>query len=297
MGKMATGIGILGQVRTAMARLNPDEVRAESERPLSIGLVAPTSEVLSRMESYLCPPELSAAKRAEVSRMLHRIAGGDRNRVYDFEIWDADLSAPAHAFSYDPNEPDAMLNAVLDRHPELALSLARHIQPFRKPVIDRAIRKVSKENALFSLATALPDMLPSLLSLPWALGEFASDTAFLTVNQVRMIFTIAAASDREVGYRHQRTQIGSILAGAFGLRAIARELVGKIPFGGGLLPKAAVAYAGTYVIGRSMERFYSIGYGFTRQERSNTFEEALERGREYAGALIQALLPGRVAAN
>lgn len=294
---MAIAIGILGQVRNALARLNPGEVRAESERPLSIGLVAPTSESLRRMESYLCPPEVSVAKRAEVSRMMHRIAGGDRKRLYDFEIWDSDLAAPAHAFSFDPNEPEVLSNALLDKRPGLALSLARHIQPFRRPVIDRAIRRVSRENALFSMATALPDMVPSLLSLPWALGEFASDTAFLTVNQIRMLFAIAAASDRDVGYRQQRTQIGSIVAGAFGLRAVARELVGKIPFGGGLLPKAAVAYAGTYVIGRSMERFYSIGYGFTRQERRNTFEEALQRGREYAAGLLDGVRPRGVPAN
>jgi hypothetical protein len=284
-------IGILGQVKSALARLNPEEVRAESERPVSIGLVAPTSEGLSRMERYFCPPELSAAKRAEVSRMLHRITGGERSRAYDIEVWDDSLATPDHVFPFDAAAPERTVDAVLRRRPELALSLGRHIQPFRKPVIDGAVGRVSRENALFSLATALPDVLPSLMSLPWALGEFASDTAFLTGNQIRMTFMIAAASDRGVGYREQRAQIGSIVAGAFGMRALARELVGKIPFGGGLLPKAAIAYAGTYVIGRSMERYYSIGYGFTQQERRTVFEQALERGREVARGLLEALRP------
>ena len=75
--------------------------------------------------------------------------------------------------------------------------------------------------------------------------------------------------------------------------ALARELVGKIPFGGGLLPKAAVSYAGTYVVGRSMERYYSVGYGFTRDERKSAFEDALKRGKEVASTLLESLRPAR----
>ena len=42
-------------------------------------------------------------------------------------------------------------------------------------------------------------------------------------------------------------------------RALAKQLVGKIPFGGGLIAKAAVAYAGTKVLGLSLDHFYSLG--------------------------------------
>ena len=83
-----------------------------------------------------------------------------------------------------------------------------------------------------------------LISLPWAIAEFASDSAFLTMNQIRMAFMIAGGSDREVGYMEQKSEIAGVIASAFGWRALARELVGKIPFGGGLIAKAGVAYAG-----------------------------------------------------
>lgn len=279
----------LKHIQSAMKRLNPEEVRREAERPLRIGLVAPTSEGLWRMESYLCPPSLSASKRARVARMLHRVTGDDRPRDLDFEVWDDSLACPAHVFCFDPQKPEEMVRDVVKRRADLALPLARHIAPFRKPVIDHYISKICNENALFALATALPDMVPGIMSLPWAIGEFASDTAFLTGNQIRMTFLIAAASDREIGYREQKGQIGSIVAGAFGFRALARELIGKIPFGGGLLPKAAVSYAGTYVVGRSMERYYSIGYGFTAAERKTAFEDAVARGREVASTLLDTL--------
>ncbi len=146
-----------------------------------------------------------------------------------------------------------------------------------------------KENALFCLATALPDIVPSLASVPWAIGEFGSDTAFLTMNQIRMAFHLAAASDRPVGYREQKSEVASVVAGAFGWRALAREFVGKVPFCCGLIPKAGIAWAATFAVGLSLERLYRLGYGFTRAERRAVYEEAYDHGRQIAGMLLDTL--------
>ena len=120
---------------------------------------------------------------------------------------------------------------------------------------------------------------PSLVELPWAFGEWASDTAFLTVNQVRMAFLIAAACGKPVGFTHQKLEILSIGAGAFGWRAIARELVGKIPFGGGLIPKGLIAFAGTYMVGKGLERLHH-GHAWTAADREQAYQHGLARGRE-----------------
>jgi len=117
----------------------------------------------------------------------------------------------------------------------------------------------------------------------------------LTANQVRMAFLLAAASDRDIGYREQKGELASILLGAFGWRAIARELVGKIPFGGGLLPKAAIAYAGTRVAGMSLERYYRIGYGYTCEERQVAYADALVRGKSIAGAMLEGIKHRQIA--
>ncbi len=135
---------------------------------------------------------------------------------------------------------------------------------------------------MFALLTALPSVIPNPIALGGAAGEFASDTAVLTVNQVRMAFLIAAASDRPVGYFEQKSQIASIITAAFGWRAIARELAGRIPFGEGLIPKAAIAYAGTYVVGLSLERYHQIGRRLTATERQAAYREALESGKRFA---------------
>lgn len=273
-------------MKKALKNLNPSEVRRESGRELRVALVSYSPEVLWKMESYLCPPEFSPSKRAQVSNMLYRVTPEGRTGDYDLELWDESMPCPANAFPFDAARPERTVAEVLERRFDLALRLARNFPPFRKPVIDTVIRSVSKENALFSMATALPDIVP-LISLPWALGEFASDTAFLTMNQIRMAFLIAAASDAGVGYKEQRGQIGSIVAGAFGFRAIARELVAKIPFGGGLIPKAAIAWSGTWVIGRSLERLYGLGYAYTREERSSLLVQVLGKGRATAASLLR----------
>jgi hypothetical protein len=203
-------------------------------------------------------------------------------------IYDKGLPHDAGAgFTYDTMNPDAVVSEVLQHHSDLKLSLARQICPFREQVARDIIWNVSKENALFSVATAVPAVVP-LISIPWSVGEFASDTAVLTANQVRMAFMLAAASDRTVGYREQRAEIGSLFAGAFGWRAIARELAGKVPFGAGIVPKAAIAFAGTFVVGASLERFYRVGYGFTPEERRQAYQQAIERGKEIVTSFLKS---------
>lgn len=269
-------------MKQALATLNPGELRELAARPVKVGLVAPSAEALGDMETYFAPPHLTAGRRAEAVQLLVRGGGS----ACDVEIYDSSILRPAKAFSYDPEAPEDCVRRVLRAREDLMLPLARNLYPFRKPVAHKIIRNIAKENALFSLATAIPDIVPSLASIPWAIGEFSSDTAFLTVNQIRMVFLLAAASDRNIGYREQRSEIASIVAGSFGWRALARELVGKIPFGGGLIPKAGIAYAATYAVGMSLERLYRLGYGFTREERRAVYEEALDHGKQIAGMLL-----------
>jgi len=221
-------------------------------------------------------------------QFLYRADDPGAPEDFDLEIFEEGLPRPEYAFSFSPETPERTVEEILQRCEELGLPLARCFRPFRRPVVERIVNTISKENALFALATALPNLAPGLVQLPWAVAELGSDTAFLTVNQIRMAFLLAAASDRPVGYREQRAEIASIIAGAFGWRALARELAGKIPFGGGLIPKAAIAFAGTYVVGNSVERLYRIGYGYTRAERRLAYQEALERGKRLAGSLLES---------
>ena len=280
---------MLREIKRAVSNLRPDDVRQTVDRRLEVGLVATTAAGYTEMENFLAPPDMSSERRAEVLSMLHRASDPGIPERFDLVLYEHRLPRAENAFTYYSHDPGHTVKEVLADRSELGLALARHFAPFRRPVINEVMFSVSKENALFSLATALPNIVPNLVELPWAIGEFASDTAFLTMNQIRMAFLIAAASDSLIGYREQKTEIASILTGAFGFRAIARELVGKIPFGGGLIPKAAVAFAGTYVVGLSLERYHRVGYGLTRDERRREYEQALSHGRTVAEVLLAGL--------
>ena len=269
-------------VKAAIQNLDPQEVRNQADQPFRIGLHASSEQAYAEMERYLAPAEMSEGRRIELRSILRRAAASERN---DIDIYSHELATPSEGFSFSGNNPDRTIRAILEQRPDLALPLARNLYPFRRPVVHRIIGKISKENALFAVATAVPDIVP-LLSLPWALGEFASDTAFITANQFRMAFFLAGASDRPIGYREQKGEIASVIMGAFGWRALARELVGHIPLGGGLIPKAAIAYAGTRVVGMSMERYYRIGYSYTRDERNAAYADAFERGKTVVNAVL-----------
>jgi hypothetical protein len=281
-------------IKEAIGNLDPEEARRHAERPIRLFLYADSDRAYSEMEHFFAPPELSDARRAQLQHYIYRATEGflptERN---DLEIYYEDspheiLTPTSQVFAFRPDRPMQTVHQVLQHRRDLAIPLAVHIQPFREEVSNRIIKKVAKENALFALATALPDIVP-FLSLPWAIGEFASDTALLTANQFRMAFLLAAANDREIGYREQKAEVVSIMMGAFGWRALARELVGKIPLGGGLIPKAAIAYAGTRVVGLSLERLYRIGRAYTREERRLAYEDALQRGKTLASSLLDGI--------
>jgi hypothetical protein len=284
-----SSLHLLKQIRQAISHLNPEEVRKAAERPLAIGLISAGNAGYEAMEDFLAPTTISRERRLELMQMVHRVGEPGTPSEFDLVLQEEHLPRRQAAVPFYAAHPQRTVREVLESREELGLSLARFFPAFRQPVVDRVIHTIAKENAFFALATALPNVMPNLIQLPWAAGEFASDTAFLTMNQIRMAFLIAASSDAPVGYREQKAQIGSIIAGAFGWRALARELVGKIPLGGGLIPKGAVAYAGTYVVGVTLDRFHRYGYGLTREEKRETYDWALRKGRNVSELLVAGL--------
>jgi hypothetical protein len=287
---------ILKQIREAVEQLNPNEVRGTAEQPIAVRLAAESSAGYAAMEDFLIPRTVSRKKRFELTAIVYRSGDPEIPEKGDLDIVEAGLDAPEGAFRFDAENPSKLVADVLADKQDLGLPLARAFPPFRGPVVEKIISNVARENAIFSIMTAMPDLAPGF-SLPWAIPEAVSDTTVLTINQIRMAFLLAAASDRPVGYREQKAEIGSLVAGAFGWRTLARELASKIPFGGGIIPKAGIAFAGTYVAGLSLERLYRLGYGLTRAERKLAYGEALARGRKVAAGLLESVRNRRAAVS
>jgi hypothetical protein len=285
-------LSMLKHIRSAIAQLSPDEIHARAERPVRILLQTASPSSAAAVENCLLGGGLGPVRLAEARSMLSREAEAEPGGRFHLVFFEAGLEPPPNwrlgydTFEFRPDRPEVLVGDLLTAREDLSLALARRFSPFRDRVTRDIIHRVSGENAMFAIMSALPNVIPSLAEIPWAFGEFATDSAVLTVNQIRMAFQLAAASDHAVGFSEQRSEIGSLVAGAFGWRSLAREFSGKIPFGGGLIPKAAIAYAGTWVAGASLERLYRVGYGLSRQERKRVWDDAFTRGREVATQLI-----------
>jgi hypothetical protein len=272
-------LNLIKDIKNAYNNLKPGGVRVLAERNVSIGIIASSEEKADYIREFLGRTD------AQVERVTDSAPAGN----FALLLVEPNFPRPGGAFEFRFRDPDWTIDAILDAHQELEVALARNYPVFRDRVVDRIIHRTAKENAMFSVLTALPNVVPNFLELPWAVSEFASDTAFLTMNQVRMAFLIAAANDHAVGYEEQKVELGTILAGAFGWRAIARELAGKIPLGAGLIPKAAISYAGSYVVGKGLEKFHRTGAGFDKKERRALYNSAVEKGKRVVGQIVESV--------
>jgi hypothetical protein len=277
-------LSVLKELRKISSSVNASEIRSLARQDLRVGLMAAGEDGFREMESFLAPASLAEPARTEALWKIHRIEGTPPDNA-DFILCEPGLAVPPKGYTFDVANPAHALAKIAADHEGKELTLASCFPAFRRTVADNIIHRIAAENALFSLVTALPNVVPSMLDLPWAVGEFASDTAFLTMNQIRMALLMAAAHNRVTGYREQKMEIAAIAGGAFGWRALARELVGKIPLGGGLIPKAAVAFAGTYVVGLSLEKINRNGQGLSKWEKREAYAIALEKGRAVARSL------------
>jgi uncharacterized protein (DUF697 family) len=167
------------------------------------------------------------------------------------------------------------------------LALAAQLPTLRAPIVSRLIDRTAKANAGFAFTTGLAETVP-ILSAPLNLG----DIVVLTKNQVMMCYRIALASGRDGEPKALVGEILGVLGGGLLFRQAARELIGLIPFVG-IVPKVAVAYAGTYAIGRAMSAWLSEGRRITSETIARYSRESLEKGRALADRLASSDAPVR----
>ena len=140
-----------------------------------------------------------------------------------------------------PAVAQALLAAV---SPGMRLALARHLVPLREPLFAELIEETAKTNAMYALTTSLAEVVP-VLDVPLNLA----DIVVLTKNQLVMSYRIAVASGKKGTPRELVGEVLGVIGAGFLFRQGARQLVGLIPVAG-IVPKVAVAYAGTLAIGK-----------------------------------------------
>jgi len=163
-----------------------------------------------------------------------------------------------------------------------ALALARRLPAFRERVSRNLIEETAIANAVYSASTGVAEIIP-IATVPLNVA----DLVVLTKNQAVMAYKIALAMGMTANFRQIMPQLAAVVGGGFVFRQIARTLVGLAP-GWGILPRTAIAFAGTFAMGEAIYRWCATGERLTEDSLRQAYYSALARGRRMAQALLKS---------
>jgi uncharacterized protein (DUF697 family) len=181
----------------------------------------------------------------------------------------------------DPAAADAIATALLGLvRADERLALGRQLPSLRPALFQILTQETAQANASFALTTGLAETVP-VLTAPLNLG----DIVILTKNQLLLGYRIALGGGRDGEPRAMIAEIVGVLGGGVLFRQIAREMIGLIPVAGIPL-KVAVAYSGTWAIGRALAIWVTEGRRVTSETIQQMSKEAMARGRAVADRLV-----------
>lgn len=249
--------------------LSTSDIAQETQRPFTLALVGDESHCQMLAARLACeapgePDPLSPP--ADISAFV-------RMRQNESEPALESLALQADTIGADEATLASALAQIVAAHPDLRLALACHIPAFRPAVVAQLIGEASWDNAKMAVMTALPGVIPfgDVLLPATAIG----DMILLTQKQAQLLLRIAAAYGLPPDIRARTRELLPVVGSAFGWRAVARELIGLVPGGIGVVVKGSVAYAGTYTVGKAAAIYYSTGQTLSGPRLQKLYKDAL----------------------
>src|SRR5271154_5792493 len=99
-------IQVFQNIKDAIRNLDPEDIRRHTDRPVRLFLYGEREQDYRAMEDFLVPRDLSAAKRAQVLRLIYRTSDGAVPAASnDLEIYfdgSGDLSGSPEVFAFNP---------------------------------------------------------------------------------------------------------------------------------------------------------------------------------------------------
>ena len=163
------------------------------------------------------------------------------------------------------------------------VAVGRRLPQLRDTVAAKLTRDAAMSALKVAGASAVVDHVPVLGVV---LGAFASgaDMFAITGIQMNLMLNVGATYGRDPDLS-QMWELLPIVGGGFGWRALARELSGFIPVGGVFI-KAAIAYAGTVVVGEGVSFYYRNGRQMGAQDAAHIYEEAKASAMTFARDML-----------
>ncbi len=165
----------------------------------------------------------------------------------------------------------------------LEVAVGRRLPMLRDTVAAKLTRDAAMAALKIAGASAVVDHVPILGVV---LGAFASgaDMFAITGIQMNLMLNIGATYGRDPDLS-QMWELLPIVGGGFGWRALARELSGFIPVGGVFI-KAAIAYAGTVVVGEGVSFYYRNGRQMAPHDASKIYDDAKDSAMTFARDIL-----------
>ncbi len=205
-------------------------------------------------------PEDKAASPQSLSTGEHLLAGALINPQFI-----------AHSF----------VPSVLSLLPDQHVALGRQFPLFRQAIARRLIDDTCLSNAAYALSTGIAEAIP-IFDVPLNV----TDLIVLTKTQAFLAYKLGLTFGFSTNWQDYVAEFGSVLGAGFLWRQMARLMVGLVPVWG-LLPKVAISYAGTYVVGHSILQWYLTGKNISNQQIQALYQEALHAGKSTAQKLLQ----------
>lgn len=191
---------------------------------------------------------------------------------------------PARVPAADLRRALAHALVEVESAPDAAVALARRLPPLREPIVRLLVEEVAQANAWYAVTTGAAEVIPGV-NVPLVVA----DVVVMTKNQLILAYRIALAAGKSGAARDVLGELFGVIGGGLLLRQAARTLVGLVPVVG-LVPKVAVAYAGTRLIGSAAWLWASEGRALPRGEARRLLADSRRAARELARSL-RARLP------
>jgi uncharacterized protein (DUF697 family) len=143
-----------------------------------------------------------------------------------------------------PGKPmpiDRIAELVASIADETGYGLAARLPVLREAVVEAIVRHFARQNGILGVAIFIP----------------GADFPVLTLNQLRMVFRIAAAHGEQID-RERIPELLAVVGAGLGFRTVAREALGFVP-GLGWAIKGGIAYVGTKALGKAATTYFGQG--------------------------------------
>lgn len=276
LARLLTGSGD-GSIHPWLLPASPDEARRQAGSGL-IDLAILLTRSGDLLASLAAARDVLVAARVPVVTVAHGqlrssdaiVRGGESGRVAVAAIDAASRSSIV----------EAVLGGVT---PGVRLAFAHHLPPLRGPVFDELIEGTARANAVYTLTTGLGEVVP-VFNIPLNLA----DIVVLTKNQLVMSYRLALAAGKKGSARNLVGEVIGVIGSGFLFRQATRSLVGLIP-GAGIVPKVAMAYAGTVAVGRAVAAWASEGHRLSAAGIKRLYRDAWDRSRQVAESLVASV--------